>query len=91
MATNPRCFDVNSTGSYVAVALFDIDTRYNHISVENYSDGDVYIAFESQTYPDLIVKQDTDRVYDNFSTIGTMYIKNNSGSGGRVIITIWND
>lgn len=89
MAATRKVFDVTSTTSYVAVANFDTDTAYSHISVENYSDGDVYIAVEDQTHPDVICPQDTDRVYDGFNLIGTMYVKNNTGTGGRVVITVW--
>lgn len=91
MALNRKVFDVTSTTSYVAVTSFDSDTSYNHISVENHSDGDVSVAIGDQTYPDLICAFDTDRVMDNFNFIGTMYVKNSSGTGGRVIITVWRD
>jgi hypothetical protein len=91
MAAAKKVFDVTSTASYVAVTDFDVDTYYSHLSVENYTDGDVYIAVGSQSFPDLICAQDTDRVFDCFNFSGTMYVKNNTGTGGRVIITVWRD
>lgn len=91
MAANRRSFEVTSTASYVAIANFDTDTAYNHIAIENYTDGDVYIAVNDTTYPDMICKQDTVRVFDDFTIFGTMYVKNNTGTGGTVVVTVWKD
>lgn len=91
MSAARKVFDVTSTSSYVAVANFDIDTTYSHILVENYTDGDVYVAFGDQTHPDIICVQNTDKILDSFNVIGTMYVKNNTGTGGRVVISLWRD
>ena len=66
------------------------------IVVENYTDGDIEVAFGSTAYPDFVVKQTTDKVistsYAQNQTVlelaKPMYIRNVTGTGGSVYVKV---
>jgi hypothetical protein len=87
-----RSYDLTSTTTPQAVSDYDHITLFNHVSVLNKSDGDVEIYFgDANTNTNLICPKNTLMVFDKFSFSGNAYYYNKSGSGGQVILTVWQD
>lgn len=82
---------VVSTASWEVVAEFGTGYGFNHILVRNYTDGDVEIAFGDTTYPDMVIKEDSDVVLDDFYGKSPVYVRNSSGTGGNVYIKVWSN
>lgn len=94
MASSEQVSEVTvvSTTSWQEVTEFGSGYGFTGISLKNYTDGDVLIAFRSTTYPDIVLKQDMLEVLEYLNNVSSpIYVKNLTGSGGNVYIKIWTD
>lgn len=100
----------SNSASTLSQVTFTSDTNWEPVTipqlpvnrvvlVENYTDGDIEVAFGSTAYADFIVKQNTDKVVSTQygaqpgaekPMLSPMYIRNISGTGGTVYVKILN-
>jgi len=95
-ASTPQQITFTATTSWVEVSALPQIARDNLLVIENYTDGDIEIAFKSTDYPDFIVKQNTDKIIDVTSVLNPsigiqivgkpMYIRSLTGTGGPVYV-----
>lgn len=95
MASAQKEVSFTSTTSWVAVTALPSHPIHRMISIENYTDGDIEVAFGSTSFADFTIKQGCDKQIStenekaaNFTAdfSGTMSIRNSTGTGGIVII-----
>lgn len=88
-----RSFALTSTTSIQAVSSYDVDVTFDHVLVDNTTDGDVEIYFGQQSIdlsrPDLVVSSSVQIVLDDFVFKGQAYYKNSTGTGGPLKLTVW--
>lgn len=79
------------TSSTVLTAVPEcvLDTRTNHISVMNKTDGDIEVYIGHTTFPIMIIPSGVALTGDEFEQQGQLYIKNSTGTGGDVYIHFW--
>lgn len=82
---------VLSTTDYELISEFGTGYEFTGISVKNYTDGDVWLAFRDTSFPDMIVKQDTDVVLEHLIDQTPIFVKNGTGAGGTVLIKLWQE
>lgn len=94
-SSTQRQVTFTSTTSWQQVTALPALPVHRVILVENYTDGDIEVAFGSTAYADFIVKQSSDKVVSSQyvgnptagqELIAPMYIRNISGTGGTVYI-----
>lgn len=83
-----RSYKVTSTTSFAPVSGYSATAPYNKVAVQNNSDGDVEIYF-GDTATNIIVLQGWGVALDGFQVKGTANVKNITGTGGSVVLTVW--
>lgn len=78
-----------STTSWQQLTEYGSSYGFNHISVQNYTDGDIEVAWEEATEADILVKKDTSGMYDFIFGNSPIYVRNVSGTGGNVYFKVW--
>lgn len=82
--------DFVSTASWVVVSALPAKPSYRKVLIENYTDGDVELAFGNTALgADIRVKKDTDKVVDDDVFVGTLSVRNITGTGGHVYLRVW--
>jgi len=81
--------EVTPTTSWVQMTEFGSGYEFKGISVKNYTDGDIEVAFESTTYANIVVKENTDIVYDFIAEKSPVYIRRVGGSSGTAYVRLW--
>lgn len=91
MSTTPQKseVEVTPTGSWAQVTEFGSDYRFKGIAVKNYTDGDLEIAFVSTNYADIVVKENSDVVYEFIDEKSPVYVRRVGGASGTALIKLW--
>lgn len=85
-----RSYKLTSTTTPQAVSNYDTRTLFNHVCIINLSDGDIEVYFEN-TNINIIAPTNVQTVLDKFPFSGQAYYYNMTGSGGDIVLTVWQD
>lgn len=85
-----RSYLLTSTTSVQQVSNYDTATLFNHLLIINLTDGYVEFYFGSTGF-NFIAPANTQTVLDRFPFSGQANYSNITGTGGDVILTIWQD
>lgn len=91
MASSPKVgyITFSSTTSWQQVTAYGTNYSFNHVQIQNYTDGDIEVAWKTNDYADVIVKIDTDLSIDFLDAHTPIYVRNITGTGGTVYFKIW--
>ena len=82
-------FTYTSTGgTWQLVPNVSATTVFRNVMIENYTDGDIQVAFGSTTFPDFTVKDETDKFIGTEEFFGAAYVRNLTGTGGEIVLRL---
>lgn len=87
-----RSYNLASTTTVQSVANYDNRTLFNHICIQNLTDGDVEFYFgDANDDTNIIAAKTVLLVLDKFPFSGQAYYHNITGTGGQVVLSVWQD